>query len=187
MDHSIIPQEWKKFLSRVQEMFPTATIAGGSLRDLIAENPIKDVDIYIHDFDFDSDVDFDVVAEHLGVKYVADDSTEVRDHLKVAHDVKDVKRGAHEKYAKVDPRYMNQETVGQRALCESFINYIVDVHYNGTLYQLIFIECDPAKMVIEDFDFNICKIMYDGTHFIITEEFWYDMEHKQLTISGKIS
>ena len=42
-----IPQEWREVLSKVQEVFPTAVIAGGALRDLEYNRPVKDVDIFI--------------------------------------------------------------------------------------------------------------------------------------------
>lgn len=42
-----IPQEWQDVLKQVQEVFPSAIIAGGALRDLMHGKPIKDVDIFI--------------------------------------------------------------------------------------------------------------------------------------------
>lgn len=45
--HKPIPQEWLDVLSRVQTVSPSAIIAGGALRDLYNDKPIKDVDIFI--------------------------------------------------------------------------------------------------------------------------------------------
>jgi hypothetical protein len=42
-----IPQEWLDVLKEVHAVFPSAVIAGGALRDLMHERPIKDVDIFI--------------------------------------------------------------------------------------------------------------------------------------------
>ena len=42
-----IPQEWQDVLKQVQEVFPSAIIAGGALRDLMHGKPIKDVDIFV--------------------------------------------------------------------------------------------------------------------------------------------
>lgn len=46
MDTSI-PQIWKDTLSKIQQVFPGAVIAGGCLRDLDHGKPIKDVDIFV--------------------------------------------------------------------------------------------------------------------------------------------
>lgn len=42
-----IPQLWVDVLRRVQQEYPGAIIAGGSLRDLYYGRPVKDVDIFI--------------------------------------------------------------------------------------------------------------------------------------------
>lgn len=42
-----IPAEWQGVLKRVQDVFPGAIIAGGALRDLANNVPIKDVDIFV--------------------------------------------------------------------------------------------------------------------------------------------
>lgn len=44
---SKIPQEWKDILEAVQVYFPQAVIAGGALRDLYHDKPVKDIDIFI--------------------------------------------------------------------------------------------------------------------------------------------
>ena len=41
-----VPVEWKQVLQDIQQVFPGAKIAGGALRDLFFERPIKDVDIF---------------------------------------------------------------------------------------------------------------------------------------------
>lgn len=45
--NTAIPQEWLDVLSEVQAIFHGAVIAGGALRDLYNDKPIKDVDIFI--------------------------------------------------------------------------------------------------------------------------------------------
>lgn len=187
MDHTIIPQEWKKFLAVIQSKFPSAIIAGGALRDLIVDNPIKDVDIFIADLDTTAGLDFQSIADLIGLPLVRKEVEMVRDHVKVMHDIKKAKMEMHDKYLTVDARYVAQETMGQQALIESFINYIIDVQYDGIMYQLIFIEQDPVSYVYTDFDFGICKIYFDGIEMVVTEEFWYDFENKQLTMSGQFS
>lgn len=43
----VIHPEWNTVLSKVQEYFPGAKIAGGCLRDSLLGHPVKDVDIFI--------------------------------------------------------------------------------------------------------------------------------------------
>jgi hypothetical protein len=42
-----VPQGWLDVLSKIQNEWPVATIAGGALRDLDLGRPIKDVDVFI--------------------------------------------------------------------------------------------------------------------------------------------
>lgn len=42
-----IPSEWRDVLREVQEVFPSAVIAGGALRDSMWDKPVKDVDILV--------------------------------------------------------------------------------------------------------------------------------------------
>lgn len=191
MDHTIIPQEWKKFLAAIQTIYPGAIIAGGALRDTIVENPVKDVDVFIQDLDPDFVLDPDElqkIADLFGIKYLGtDDKPIAKDHIKLVHDVKAIKAEAFVEQVKVDANYITAAPNSNRAHVESFINYIVDIQYNGMKYQLIFIEMEPVSYVYNDFDFGICKVYFDGVKMVVTEEFWYDLEHKQLTISGKFS
>lgn len=187
MDHSIIPQEWKKFLSIVQSKYPSAIIAGGALRDTICDNPVKDVDIFISDLDPKYILDLmeqQKIADLFGILAVGTEDECGRDHLKLVHNIKSFKQEKAEELLVVNDGYA-EGAAEMNSFLESFINYIVDVKYNGVMYQLIFIESDPVSYVYNDFDFGICKVYYDGMDFVVTEEFWYDFENKQLTIAGK--
>ena len=185
MDHSIIPTPWKKFLSELQTLYPSAIIAGGALRDIICDNLVKDIDIYIRD---DEGADINKIAALYGVEVVAGDKPpENRDYIILKQDFKAIKAGASVKYTKVDPTYIHQEPNGQHSLLQSFITLIYDLKYNGELYNLMFIEANPSEFVETDFDFGICKVHFDGHSLVVSDEFWYDYENKQLTISGKFS
>lgn len=193
MDHSIIPLEWKNFLATLQTLFPSAIIAGGALRDTIIGNPIKDVDIFITDLDPSFNLDTEQLQKIAGlfnIKVHQDFGEEcTRDHLKLTNDIKVTKRESNCASGHVDPvdnSYINNEG-GTGSYLETFINYIVDVRFNGNEYQLIFVESNTISYVYNDFDFGICKVYYDGKALVVTEEFWYDMENKQLTISGKFA
>lgn len=47
IDSIIIPRDWRAALKAVQYLFPEAVLAGGALRDLFANRPAKDLDIFI--------------------------------------------------------------------------------------------------------------------------------------------
>jgi len=47
MSVSDIPQEWRDILADIQQSAPGAVIAGGALRDLRNDRPVKDLDIFI--------------------------------------------------------------------------------------------------------------------------------------------
>jgi len=192
MDHSIVPIEWKKFLSTVQTLFPDAVIAGGALRDLIVEKQVKDVDIFVSDMDMNVNIiengQLQKLAETLGIVYLNEDEESDRDFVRVDNDFKQVKTDIFDRNVKAaikSSEYMDGDD--QRSIYESFINYIVTVKYNSVLYQLIFIEAPTKQYVYNDFDFGICKIFFDGNKLTVTEEFWYDLENKQITFAGKFS
>lgn len=190
MDHSIIPPEWKKFLATVQQFFPSAIIAGGALRDLIVEKPIKDVDIFISDMDMNVDQTgvFEQLANALGIAMLQECEESDRDFLRVDNDFKSIKVDFSDVAAKtgqINSEYLSADS--DRVVYESFINYIVSVKYNSVIYQLILTEAEPKSYVYNDFDFGICKIFFDGNKLTATEEFWYDYENKQITFAGKFS
>lgn len=47
MIYPTIPARWTSILKSIQEVTPSAHIAGGAIRDLINDKPIKDVDIFV--------------------------------------------------------------------------------------------------------------------------------------------
>lgn len=208
MDHTIIPQEWKKFLSNIQTLYPDAIIAGGALRDTILDVPIKDVDIFISD----CEVDINAIAEMFAIKAldIGHGVKEVRDHIVLSHDLKARKcqiidqitastfddggpynekanKSSYNSYSSDPNCDFENIPVDALSMLQTFITQIYDVQYNGVLYQLIFVEQDPVVMVYKDFDFGICKIYYDGKDLVLTDEFNYDCEHKQITFCGKFS
>lgn len=43
-----IPAQWRALMARVNQVAPSAVLAGGALRDLNNDRPVKDLDIFIH-------------------------------------------------------------------------------------------------------------------------------------------
>lgn len=185
MDHSIIPNAWKEVLAKLQILAPSALMAGGCLRDTICEVPVKDVDIFINDNEY---CRLEELASLFNVEAIPHGG-EIgkRDYVKLEHDFKNQKNKSAAKYRKVDPRYINQETHGINAVLQSYITYIYDMMYQGMMYQIIFVEAEPKKFIDFDFDFGLCKVTFDGVKLNVTDEFWYDYENRQLTITGSHS
>lgn len=48
-----IPQSWSDVLAAIQQVCPDAVMAGGCLRDLDNERPIKDIDIFVRGRGYD--------------------------------------------------------------------------------------------------------------------------------------
>jgi len=46
-----IPEEWVKVLKTVREVYPSAVLAGGALRDLAWGLPVKDLDVFVDEAD----------------------------------------------------------------------------------------------------------------------------------------
>jgi hypothetical protein len=182
----MVRPEWKKFLFAVQILYPDAIIAGGALRDLIVGNKVKDVDIFIKDPGFDEDIEPEMFRELLGI---SDNITDMKsDYVICKLDLRPMKNGA--KTDAICPKegnpYIGSDS-SPKQLIQSFITKIIDIRYNGTEFQLIFVESDPVEFVLKRFDIGLCKIMFDGDQMIITDEFRYDLDHKQLTFSGRFT
>jgi tRNA nucleotidyltransferase/poly(A) polymerase len=45
---TVVPARWQRLLLAIREVCPSAVLAGGALRDLLLDRPIKDLDIFIN-------------------------------------------------------------------------------------------------------------------------------------------
>ena len=59
-----------------------------------------------------------------------------------------------------------------------------EIDDTGVLYQLIFTKEDPVTHLNKYFDVGFCKAYCDGKKIRYTDDFLYDVKHKQLTIVG---
>lgn len=146
MNNLVIPEEWREVLLKVREVFPNAIIAGGALRDLEYNRPVKDVDIFIPvvrpegsreqqeafiieqmqklDMLFDEQITLPVLACPSDAPLYFKDMKD--DLLKTGRWVENVQR----------------TVIGE------------------TTFEFIF--CAPETCDVEMFDFSICQIWYDG-------------------------
>jgi hypothetical protein len=132
-----IPQEWKDVLSRVQELFPSAVIAGGSLRDLDNNKAIKDVDIFIP-----------VTADDfLLAERIYDVHPTVELHKSSSYDIM-VNLGSDSSVTDKLPDDTDRDI---HAVFRMKLEYEYDL-----------IMCSQAAADVNTFDINICQITFDG-------------------------
>lgn len=130
-----IPQEWQDVLKEVQAVFPSAVIAGGALRDLMNNKPIKDVDIFVPIYE-------DYVGS-LDAAYEA---------------VWNMFKG---ETINLDPasEYHSSELNTDRDI-HAIFDLIRGPLFEETQYDIIL--CKPEAALVHTFDINICQIIYDG-------------------------
>lgn len=137
-----IPQEWVDMLVLVQDELPSAVIAGGALRDLWHDKPIKDVDIFIpmkaEDVDLDA-IERKVLSIHPYAELILTSMYGQRGDI-------------------ATPGFRNIFTIWRMKV-------------QGIIYELIFIE-DMGERMIDVFDISICQIAFDGHELHITDEFY---------------
>lgn len=159
----LIPEQWKEVLSSVKEFFPNAIIAGGSLRDLDYERPIKDVDIFIESA---LDTDFNKIQRAF-----------VRGRYKI--NPPKLSPTSMEEYTLSEEELKKQkdsiEKSKQQILKEQRkIFCIYQTQTNEYSYEFIFGCKDTCN--VDKFDLSFCQISYDGQkiyksdHYKQTEE-----------------
>lgn len=143
-----IPTEWLEVLRKVQRVFPQAFIAGGALRDLEYNRPVKDVDIFIPVPRTEGSIEEQEVAFLSNISKLDD----MFDHL----------------VSPTIPVYfknVTEDILKGGRLVESVHNVrIDDVHYEMILAPEE--TCD-----IRTFDFSICQIKFDGDTVERTEAY----------------
>jgi hypothetical protein len=141
MNINQIPQVWIDMLRKVQGELPSAVIAGGALRDLWHNKPIKDVDIFIP---MKSDeVDLDAIEAKVLAIYPYSELV-------------------------LTSMYGQKGDVATPGFRNIFAIWRMEV--DGVIYELIFIE-DMGENMIDVFDISICQISFDGEMLHTSKEF----------------
>jgi hypothetical protein len=149
-----IPSAYAATLAAVREVFPGALIAGGALRDLDNDRPVKDLDVFAPDVP-----DLDVFAPDVPDL----DTLRARAaSLERPGAVMGV-MGGYESWA-------TAECVG-----------VLDISGPHADFQLIGLRSGP-ETILPRLDFGICRIGYDGSEVIRTDEYLADQATQSFTL-----
>lgn len=147
-----IPNEWQGVLKSIREVFPSAVIAGGALRDLFNERPIKDVDIFVPVI-YDKEGSLDHLYEKVWDLFAGENITLDQNSV---YGIKTTEEDDRDLYA------------------------IFRLIRKDWSYDIIL--CDLGASKVENFDINLCQIAYDGKELITTRAYWNAVQDKTLRV-----
>lgn len=156
----VIPQRWANVLRQLQENgFPEAIIAGGALRDLDNDKPVKDIDVFVR-------IHKDDEPGLLSTK----DRLEIAMGEPADKCVIDFSDGTSCK--SVDPEEYY-------AFEEMSVVAVYDFKVDDETFQIIAMQTDAldfTKFVIDDFDIGFCQIWYTAAPIPSTQVDgkWFD-------------
>lgn len=204
---SDLPQEWKDFLKVLQEdLFPDAIIAGGALRDTWHDKPVSDVDIftsengildkeYIESLfkNFGNDGVSIIVKETLDRDAILSGEVDRLGEMCTSY-VENLEEGADS----MDHEWAQSLIQSfHRAMIESWIGKVFEIivrhkdddtgEKSETKYQIITVNKDPLVYVAEEFDFGLCKIVYDGNSVFWDNAFIHDSENEVMTVTMSLT
>lgn len=142
-----VPSKWTEVLKKIQEVFPSAVIAGGAIRDLYHNREPKDVDVFIP-----------VTLEEFELKF---GTGEMYDML----------NGLNPLWHCLAASIYGQSTIPEehnKGFREIYSIYQVTV--DDMPYELIFIRKEEHN-IMQDFDINICQCTYDGKRVTLSNNF----------------
>lgn len=146
-------------LLRIQKTIPSAIIAGGLIRDLYHDKPIKDVDIY-----------------------VPLDAPDYNDEVSTCsrffwNDIFKLKSS--------NDYIENMDGEGDEDYDSEDIGMVWEISAQNRLYNIIVVNEKPIDYVEKHFDIGLCKVYCDGKKIRLTSEFLHDSRFKKLTIVSK--
>jgi hypothetical protein len=133
-----IPSSWTAAVLAIRAVCPTAVLAGGALRDLDNDRPIKDFDVFIAADDLEAAEDAMASLTEAGLT-VAFDPTELT----------------------VYPEDQNLEVVAvaEIQMPEALKPF---AGIRALPVQAVFVRWDTAQ-IVDRFDYGICRLSYDGS------------------------
>lgn len=159
----VIPDAYASALVHVQRTFPGAVIAGGALRDLENERPVKDIDIFIPDIVIPEP---EPVDGPFGTLTCVPDfnwlRTKIIESLPEGGELVGV-MGSYEGWA-------TEEVIG-----------VFDIKTPDLDYQVICLTSGP-ETILPRMDFGICRISWDGSEVHRTDEYNADRLNECLTL-----
>jgi hypothetical protein len=157
---------------KIQKEFPDALLAGGAVRDLVLNRPIKDGDIFIGGNPNKS----------IFHKKIFDKTHWIQNPTRFWRDLLEdetwrvyVQTGT---YSKLDD-------ISIDLVVKLFNPYLASIS-NFDSFDIVFLLKSAKSYFIEDFDFNICKAAYDGSNYLYTYGFLKDISNKTITLSGPL-
>lgn len=159
---------------KIQKEFPDALLAGGAVRDLVLNRPIKDGDIFIggtpnksiiHRKAFDK-THWIQNPTRFWRDLLEDEDWRVYVQLDTYNKSNDV-------HVDVVIKLYNPQLT-------SFDKSKIDT------FDIIFLLKPAKSYFMEDFDFNICKAAYDGSNYLYADGFLKDISNKTITLSGPL-
>jgi len=144
-------------LNEIKKTIPTAIIAGGAIRDMYHNKPVKDIDIFVPDH------------SPTGVDVFSPDFWKQQFGLATSIYSDD---------------YVKPVSDGDDGSCneKEYINMVWEISSNGVLYNIVIANIDPTEYVTRFFDVGLCKAYCDGVKIRLTSDFMYDSKHKKLTL-----
>lgn len=155
-----VPQDWQAVLKGFEAAgTPHAFIAGGALRDLITEKPIRDIDVF---------------AEDRGSRE--------KNRILVQKAFENAGIGAVKK-TEVHDGYSATTETRSHTITEAGENWIVEA--GGATYNIIFKQKMQSLLdTVKGFDIGLCQIGYNGALFS-TNAFEKDLMNQTLTVCNK--
>lgn len=156
-------------LLRIKNHFPSATIAGGAVRDLVHGREIKDIDVFVEGSPNDS-----ITLNKMRNKQHWIHQMEPF-WKTVLYDTDWLSAIKSKKYGKKDP------------LIDTVVNlYNPTYSYSGKTpsIDIVFLLTNVDDYIKRGFDFNLCKATFDGTKFSYTTSFMSDSKNKTITLCG---
>ncbi len=147
--------EYIHALLKIQDYLPEAIIAGGAIRDLYHNKPIKDIDIYVPNDDTVAIHDVSFWVQLFDLNRMHGDCIE---HSGVEGESYDGK---------------------------NHIGMVWEIQKLGTLYNIIIVDVNPTDYVNNFFDIGLCKAYCDGKKIRLTADFMRDSQNKLLTVVSK--
>jgi len=163
-------------LSKYQKAgFKTAVLGGGAVRDMYANKPVSDYDIFLQ-------------APYAGTEFKNDPNLDLEFLAKIA--------GINPKSAPQSIYYqpenhIQQVTITKKGLkggdytINPHIDTVWDLTIKWTKFQLIFCQEPPVDFINKFFDLGICKTYCDGKKIHFSEDFMTDMTQQTITICGQ--
>lgn len=149
-----VKQEWIDVLKTIQQVYPTAVIAGGCLRDTIYGKEIKDIDFFI--------------PYAPKGQCLSQTLEKLQELLDLDHELINLSDDADSE----DYKAWQEE--------DRKVISVMAFRIDGVEHQLVFLE--PDEKMIDKFDLSFCQILFDGETLETTQMFRDTFNTKVVTL-----